>query len=418
MDNIPKNQRVQIWKRFMVSLAGFLILSSGYAEELETLKIKVEETAGLSRDLEYLEVDLPLSWRDCGSRCSVSVFGENNTSIPTQIIETDEKNSGGLKLVFPVSIGALESKEYLLKKKGQALEANSDLETSGSELDLVVENKSILADFSGYVGVNDERLVAGHLGNLVLKEFGDIRLARNDPKLKIHWSPNFKREDYDYKTMAHMTSIESLSISKGPLRVALSKSGWVPGYEEIALRGEYRFYAGLPFFVFSSEMAFREDSELELLRNDEMTMDRLFTHVVFPRPDGEVVDLPLYDDASSEALEKEPIAYDAPWLYFYNKNESYAFGSIRVSYDNRNRAGGESPTQGKYTSITTTKNDGRYWDRKLIYGKSLYVPKGSRYRETTAYIVFKVDENDLAGQIEYYRERLCNPLKVSYADES
>ncbi len=411
-----------IKRRFCViilSVVSMIILVSCHRDNAFLVRIKVEETAGLNRVIEYVEISLPplnTSEKDH----DVHVYAvSNQEKTPAQIIDPtleNEKYEKRMRIVFPISIAAFETKEYIIKTEpGKRVQTATDLNIRGDKLDLTVDNKYFSAFFKGHIGYKNEKLGSGHLGSISLKEFNNVLLARKDPNLKIHWAPSFSKENLNYRTMAHITSPDSVSLStKGPYYFSIFRSGRAKGYEKILLKGEYRFFAGLPYITFHSEISFTEGDSLNLLRNDEMTMDSLFTNVVFPRPNGKTVDLALYDQNTIAYLDENPIADNAPWLFFYNKPKSYAFGSIRLNYDNRNVDGGDSPTDQKHTKITVSTNAGRYWNRRLIHSKNTFVPKGSKYSEKNAYIVFKIDKNDPEKRLKYFYERLKNPVSVSY----
>ena len=139
-----------------------------------------------------------------------------------------------------------------------------------------------------------------------------------------------------------------------------------------------------------------------MLRNNEMTMDSLFTHVMFPDANGTVREFSLYDPQTPEALDKDRIPDDVAWICFYHADHQYAFGSIKLKYDNTNLSGGQSPTFQKHTKISRASNGGRYWDRRLIHLQETLVPKGSRYSETNAYLIFAVNPEDPSASIRIF----------------
>lgn len=404
---------------FFLQLVMIIIFIYGCKGDGDVLlKIKIEETEGLERPLEYISIDLPQLVPDQKDFRLYACSHNNHIKIPLQMVGPKLNDMGELKMqgVLPISIGGHETKEFLIRVEPyKDLDLDTDLIVKGRHLDLMVENNHYMASLKGYTGYKNQEFGSGHLGSLVLKEFDDVVLARKNPNLKIHWAPNFSKVNLDYKTMAHLNSPDSISVStKGPFYFSLFRSGRVKGYEEALLKGRYSFYSGLPYFLFESEILFTENDSINLLRNDEMTMDSLFTHLAFPQLGGSITHLPLYDESSMAYLDENPIPDDSPWLFFYNEDESFAFGSIRLHYDNKNIQGDDSPTDNKHTKITASTNNGRYWNRRLIDGKNTFVPKGSKYIEKNAYIIFKIDEKDPAKTMKYYYERLKNPVKVSY----
>ena len=150
-----------------------------------------------------------------------------------------------------------------------------------------------------------------------------------------------------------------------------------------------------------------------LLRNDEMTMDSLFTHVNYMHPDGKTGTVALYNNQELQELEQDPIHDDAAWLFFYNDDLNYGFGSIRIDYDNTNIHGEPSPLYKQHTKITPSSGNGRYWNRRLVHDYNTLIPEGSRYTEKNAYLVFKAHPEDPSREIEEYRKRLMNPLPLA-----
>lgn len=176
------------------------------------------------------------------------------------------------------------------------------------------------------------------------------------------------------------------------------------GPEQINLQfrkeGKYTFLADLPYFIFQSTMAMKEEVSLKLLRNDEMTMDSLFTHVAYQKSDRKVSRLKLYD-TELDSLNNNPIPDDSRFVAFYNTNEGYGLASIRLIYDNMNNQGNSSPTYKSYTKISKSSENGRYWNRVLMDSITT-APKGSRYHEKNAYLVFEVGSEIPEEQIQYY----------------
>ncbi|WP_148639196.1 hypothetical protein [Aquimarina longa] len=397
-------------------MIGIILVSGCHRDEVVLLKIKVEETKGLERPLEYIAINLPRLKLSQKNDQLYAYSSTDKVKIPVQIVASNLNKSNQIHGILPIAIGGHETKEYFIKAEtDKDIKTATDFIIRGSHLDLIVENKHYRASLKEYMGDKQQKFGSGHLGNLTLKEFGDVVLARKNPNLKIHWAPNFSKKNLDYKTMAHLNSPDSVFIStKGPFYFSVFRSGRIEGYENILLKGKYRFYAGLPYFIFESEILFTKNDSINLLRNDEMTMDSLFTHLAFPRARRTTIHLPLYEESTMTYLDENPIPDDSPWLFFYNKYKSFAFGSIRLHYDNKNIYGDDSPTDNKHTKITASANNGRYWNRRLIHSTNTFVPKGSKYTEKNAYILFKIDEEDPAKTIKYFHERLKNPVMVRY----
>ncbi len=154
-----------------------------------------------------------------------------------------------------------------------------------------------------------------------------------------------------------------------------------------------------------------KDVTLVMLRNDEMTMDSLFTNIAYQNKSGNIIDLPFSERYSE--LDKNPIRNNSPWVCFYNEEKGFAFGSIRIKYDNTNQNGLQSPTYLPRTKISNGAEGGKYWNRILIDNTKLIVPQGSSYREENAYIVFKINKENKFKEIEEWMITLNNPLEIS-----
>ena len=377
------------------------------------LKLTISETAGMSRSLEYIEVEVPLNVNLQAKEDICLKEAGDRKPIAGQIIDTLTRESGRkyLKCIFPVSIEANTTKSYEIIY-GSAELQNEVLKYTGHDINMKIENTAFIADLTDIKATAENGLGSGQLAGLILKDFNDQLLQRGH--INMHWAPNFQRDGLEYKTFGHMRHPDTLEVVKGPYIFSLHRSGSVPGYDEIEVSCMYQFYAGLPYFTFSSEILIKDDVELMLLRNDEMTMDSLFTHVTFLNPDGEVSTVDLYQGDGIEQLEKDPIPDDAKWLFFQNKNKQYAFGSIRLEYDNTNLSGSISPLYGEHTKITRSAGNGRYWNRRLINDHNTLIPSGSRYREKNAYLIFNTNNEDGTYKLEEYHKRLIQPLIIQY----
>ncbi len=405
---------INISRQVLMLLTLTILLSfSCTSEPTAILKLIVSEKAGMDRSLEYIEIEVPLKdkSRENGDICLKEV---NNTElIAGQILDTISRPSGQrfLRCIFPVSMGANSTKSFEIVH-GTAELRNEILKYQGQDINIKIENSDFIADLTDVKATAENGLGSGQLAGLILKHFNNQLLQRTH--INMHWAPNFQKEGLDYKTFGHIQNPDRLDVIKGPYTFSLYRSGSVDGYEEIRVNCMYQFYAGLPYFTFSSEILIKEDTELMLLRNDEMTMDSLFTHVTYLHSDGKGNTVGLYEGDAIDQLAEDPIHDDATWLYFYNQYKKYAFGSIRMEYDNTNLNGEPSPLYGEHTKITRSAGNGRYWNRRLINDHNTLLPAGSRYRAKNAYLIFKLEDRDPSITIKEYYKKLSQPLEVKY----
>ncbi|MDN5211741.1 hypothetical protein QQ020_06755 [Fulvivirgaceae bacterium BMA12] len=394
-------------KKACVLMLPIFVLCACQTKELTTLL--VTETAGIGRDLEYITVAL-----NAGEISPVSLREAEKESglIAGQLLKAKKDSSGKflLEYIFPVTVGAHESKKFeIVFLEGDP--PQEGLITHGTGLELKLENTHFIADLTSTKATAENGLEPGQVAGLVLKQFNNQLLERSH--IDMHWAPSFRKEGLSYKTLGHVRPDSVFVNSEGPYLSTIFRKGNVKQYEEICVTGTYQFFAGLPYFTFSSEMLMEDDVALTLLRNDEMTMDSLFTHLMFPGDNGEIREIELYASNTIEDLDRDRIPDDVNWLCFYHTDLKYALGSIRIAYDNTNMNGGQSPTFQKHTKISAGVNGGRYWNRRLIHEEKTLVPKGSRYIEKNAYLVFAVNSKDPSAQIRDYFQRISNPLKVT-----
>lgn len=381
--------------------------------------LTITEPIGVARGLEYVEVKIPIVTHQLKNNAIFLKDTNDGNLVKGQILNASEVvlDSNLVRCLFPIHIQSNETNIYqvVVQKDEETL---TDLKAEGEWLNLFVENEFYKADLTAKRSSKNIPLAPGQITSISLKEYDGIKLER--PDIKMHWSPSFQKKNEEYKTMAHLHEFDSIHIDKGPYVISVYRSGKVKGYEEIQLKGEYKFYAGQPFFRFSSEMTMIDSLTVTMLRNDEMTMNKFFTHAFTPLKDGKVKTVILYDKPplishyTVKELRKHPIDADANWFGFYNDSTNYGFGSLRLRFDYKNLDGGMSPMTDAQTKISYSYNEGRYWDRRFVDSGELKVPKGSRYFEDNVYSIFKVDNTNPSKEIQTLYNQLSNPVIVQY----
>ncbi len=388
---------------FVVLLSWLMLSSCGGPEPYA--RISVSETDGLPRELEYVTAEIPLPGELQPSQMLVATNQESGESVSVQVLDTlRNEEISSLKIMFPVSVMANGTKTFELVTAEKIRDAgSSDIRISDDKSS--VENQTYKATFS----IEDDRR-GGQINGIFLKNFDNKMLKRSH--IAMHWAPNFSKSNgKGYFNMEDFPPSSENIVETGLYQITKNRSGRTDSIPEIYVEGNYTFLAGLPYFIFESTMTLEEEVSLKLLRNDEMTMDSLFTHVAYQKDDGAVSRLKLYD-AELDSLENKPIRDDVGFVAFYNTGHRYGLASIRLEYDNANTDGKRSPLFNPHTKISKSRGNGRYWNRVLI-DSATTVPKGSRYHEKNAYLVFKVDQAEPEKQILYYAERLQHPLNVT-----
>ena len=386
------------------------------ADEYTLAKIVIQEPNGLARSLEYIEfqLQLQLELADNSSK-ELNIIAEdlqNGEQITCQVFSKnvyEKENITLLHIVFPISIEANTRKIYLLKRVKKKKSVNSDLNSYGEGFNLIVENKYYKADLSKSNQSEAKNHDSGQLRELLIKMNFNQLLFRTENRM--HWAPNFQKPEMEfYNTIAGWDNPKVFVLNHGPYLIFSQRKDSAPDHPEIFLTANYYFYAGLPYFKFFSSMNIIKDVTIYLLRNDEMTMDSLFTHIAYQDNSGQIIDLSFSE--RYQVLDKNPIDNNSPWLCFYNENKGYAFGSIRIKYDNTNQSGLPSPTYLPHTNISDGAEGGKYWNRRLINEYPVFVPKGSCYIEENAYIVFEINKENKFKEIKDWTDRMRNPLKL------
>lgn len=367
-------------------------------------KISVSETNGLSRQLEYVTAKIP--FQDLKpTHLWIARNYDTDESISVQVLDTVENEGNSyLKFIFPIKIDANSTKNFELIAE-EKIKDVMPFSIEYSKDDSSVENQIYKASFNTKY---DKR--GGVIDNIVLKNINNTRLKRGH--ISMHWAPNFTKTDVKGNyNMKDLPADSENSIKKGQYQITKKRSGITEKVPEIYVEGSYTFFANVPYFFFESTMTMKNDVSLKLLRNDEMTIDSLFTHVAYQKNDGSLKTLELYT-SELDTLENNPIPDNSRFVAFYNANYKYGLASIRLEYDNTHADGNASPTRNPHTKISKSRNNGRYWNRVLI-DSATTTKKGSRYHEKNAYLIFEANEELPEEQILYYTKRLMHPLKIT-----
>lgn len=391
-----------------LNLMTFWIIFSLWACGKPSNRVVFEEKAGIARSLEYVKV----FFTDHKEEVLFLEDNNNGSIIRGEKLKQGISAKDSSSYIFPISIGANEKRTFIITTQNRKV-ATSSLKVSGENASIKIENEFFIADFSSNKSKEENGLYPGQLAGILIKK-RDALIKRGH--INMHWAPNFQKEGMDYKTIGHVNSNGAKITQENTYMLEMVKTGSVPDYEEIDLFGRYNFFAGLPYFVYSSTVSFNKDVELTLLRNDEMTMDSLYTHLIYPDLEGKPLEMPLYNMVRFDSLTKSPLADDINWVGFINKKSGYGLVSLRIIYNNRNDEGKASPLFKPHTKISDSRGNGRYWNRRLIHEHKTMVPEGSAYREKNAYLILD-DLNDISGQINHYTGCLKSPVVVSYSSE-
>ncbi|MDX1982300.1 MAG: hypothetical protein SFV51_18650 [Bryobacteraceae bacterium] len=333
-------------------LAALVLLAAALAGQ----RVKVTETAGLARSNEPV---------------TLTIDGKERTLF--------------------VSIGANQTRTVPLNPKAPAA---IRFEQSG-RAGFLLDNGIFAADHSPRVN-NGKSEDSGTLRKLTHHATGAVLLRTEN---RMHWAPSFQRVGAKgYTSIATWDPVQKSEVMRAPGVIAVRREGFHALYPEIGLKTEYRFFAGVPYFLFHAATDIRQTIDMFWMRAQEMTMDDLFTHVAWP---GRLVDF----ETRKAILEKDPLPVDLPWIAFLNMEKGYGFGAVILDYK-------ATTTANARTMVNDGARNGKYWDRYLVGRVETRLNPGDRYEERTAYVLFRVSKDQPLKEFQYWQQRLHQPLRV------
>jgi hypothetical protein len=266
-----------------------------------------------------------------------------------------------------------------------------------------IENEHFIADLSSrmYRGQQED---SGTLRALTYKPFG-VTLLRTQNRM--HWAPNLSRGGSGaaggYSGLGTWQPVQAFSEQSKPGEYVHRREGYFQAYPEVKVEAEYRFLAGVPYFLFHSRMTVEKPLTVRLLRDNEMTMDQFFTHVAWPGRDGKHI-VTTFDERHP-IIEKEPIPAEVPWLVFLNLEKGYGYGFVMLE----SRA---SKRVNEGIGISDGAENGKYWSRRWISRTDTPLAPGDRFEERNAYVLFRCSKekplDDFFTWERQIRQRFAN----------
>lgn len=257
-----------------------------------------------------------------------------------------------------------------------------------------IENEYFVADLS-HRTIQGREEDSGTLRALTYKPFG-VTLLRTQNRM--HWAPNLQRAGAQgYRGIGTWHPVQEFREERKGDAYIHRRAGYLADYPEVKIEAEYRFFAGVPYFLFRSRMTVEKPLVVTLLRNNEMTMDPFFTHLAWPGRDGRQL-ITTFDERKP-LLEKEPIAAEAPWLAFLNLDKGYGYGFVTLDYQATRSA---NPDIG----ISDGAGNGKYWSRHIIVGEPKRIEPGDRFEEHTAYVLFRCAKDAPLREFHEWREKI------------
>jgi hypothetical protein len=243
-----------------------------------------------------------------------------------------------------------------------------------------IENEHFIADLSSrmYRGQQED---SGTMRALTYKPFG-ITLLRTQNRM--HWAPNLSRGGSGaaggYSGLGTWQPVQEFREEQKSGEYIHRREGYFQAYPEVKVEAEYRFLAGVPYFLFHSRMTVEKPLTVRLLRDNEMTMDQFFTHVAWPGRDGKHI-VTTFDERHP-IIEKEPIPAEIPWLVFLNLNKGYGFGFVMLESKASKRVN-------EGIGISDGAENGKYWSRRWISRTDTSLVPGDLFEERNAYVLFR-----------------------------
>jgi hypothetical protein len=306
----------------------------------------------------------------------------------------------GEERVFFVTIGANESRVFdQAEMRPRQPIRFEQTDRVGFRLDTGV----LLADHSSQV--HNGR--AEDSGSLRILGFPAAGVSLQRITNRMHWAPSFQRAGARaYTSIATWDPVQAHSVRQIPGVVIATRQGHHELYPEIGLRSEYRYYAGVPYFLFHAVTTIEREIEMFWLRGQEMTMENYFTHAAWPG-EGGAPRIVKFEERKP-ILEKAQIPVDAPWIAFVNPERGFGYGAVVLDYK-------ATTTANAMMAINDGARDGKYWDRHLVGRVNTRLRPGDRYEERTAYVLFRSSPAEPLAGFLASEKRLRNPLKAEIA---
>jgi hypothetical protein len=276
-----------------------------------------------------------------------------------------------------------------------ALAASSSLQVESTDrVGRRIENEHFVADLSRRI-IDGKQEDSGALRALTYKAFG-VTLLRTPNRM--HWAPNLQRAGASgYKGLGTWHPVQIFREDRQGDSYTHHREGYLADFPEVKLLAEYRFFAGLPYFLFWSRMSVEKPLSVTLVRNNEMTMDAFFTHVAWPTRAGET-QIATFEERRP-LLEKEPIAFDAPWVAFLNLEKGYGYGFVSL-------AARQTKTAKPVLAISDGAGNGKYWARRLIDNVETALAPGDLFEERTAFVLFRTSKDKPLDELHSWEREI------------
>lgn len=373
--------------------------------------IQVSEIAGENRTLEPVEIGVRLPREHVGwPEREVRLAAIQNGSlreVPSQVLESHRRGADWVcRLLFQVTLSAGAQRRFLVlfgNPDAELPQYESDLVTVGEGYALDIENAWFKAALSRQ---------NGQLERLTLKREHGLELFSGG---QGHGEPPAIDWAHDYVTGGNFQKMRislwdqcpEYEVHRGPLcttvrRWGLPHSPIHPVFSPARLHIdiEYRFFAGLPWFLKLGSMEALQTFEVGTVRDDEWVFSgHSFTDALWMGPDGK-----LQGGEVPAALSQSLSA-----VGLFNPQSRDAFIALFLEHS----ATGISELRHTGAPTLSYKWHGQLWSRGVLPVNVL--PAGAVLRERNAYITAPFGGLNDAPAIEALRRQFLSPLQVSVA---
>lgn len=378
--------------------------------------VNVDETAGLDRTGEPVEVLIACPAEQATSlarevrvaRVTGATEGMGGTlrEVPCQTYGEVRRGAERLARVLFMADGAARERQTFLIFYGNPdaeLPAYAtDLETRGEGFALDIENAFYEAALSRQTG-RLERLTIKREHGLELFAGGD---GHGEPPA-IDWA-------HDYATAGNFQKLRiglwdtcpDYEVVRGPLCTIVRRWGFpaspvhpVFTPSRLNVDVEYRFYAGLPWFLKVAAMRATKDFEVTTLRDDQWVFSgQSFRETLWMGDDGKVQG------------GAPPRGTSVAAVGFANRESRDAI----VAFFLEHRAEGLPALSHNVLVNPAYRWHGAQWERYPLTGKRLAA--GAVLHQKNAYALLPYDAEDAPRQVEALRSRLMQPVVAAAAD--
>lgn len=371
--------------------------------------LNIRETAGLSRTNDPVEVTLAFPADQVASlareiRVAVAAGGKIRELASQVFSETSKGATRTCQLTFLVDVTKSAEQQVLVFYGNPVAELPvypSDLVTTGDGFRLSLENEFYKVNLSRQTGQIERIILKREHG----MEFYSGGQGHGEPA-GIDWAHDYTPDDHFQKFRISLwEECPDYEIIRGPVCTIVRRWGFpyspihpLFSPSRLLIDIEYRFYAGLPFFLKNGQMTAIKDFGVATIRDDEWVFTgQSFTDILWLDAGGKLHTGEVPSDTQNNL-----------WgIGFYNQDTRDCFMGIFLDHkasDGHALAHSGSPT-------LHYQWHGQLWSRYPV--RDAQMKEGTVLYEKNAYSVLPFTPGDGGEKIEMLRKNLLAPLSVS-----